>query len=58
VEYPVPGARLDDIDRLVARRAGSATQLRRTFRESIVMTNPAEQRDRAGRASPYPKEHQ
>jgi hypothetical protein len=27
-------------------------------RASTAMTNPAEQRDRAGRANPYPEEYQ
>ena len=68
VEYLLQGARVTDIDRFVAPEADglrdgrSANQEERDRdgmrRASTAMTNPAEQRDRAGRANPYPEEYQ
>jgi hypothetical protein len=68
VEYLLQAARVTDIDRFVALEADglrdgrTANQEERdrggTRRRSTAMTNPAEQRDRAGRANPYPEEYQ
>jgi hypothetical protein len=68
VEYLLRAAPVTDIDRFVAfeadglRDGRTANQEERDpdgfRRASTAMTNPAEQRDRAGRANPYPEEYQ
>jgi hypothetical protein len=68
VEYLVRAARVTDIDRFVALEVDGLRDVRTANKQepdrggirraSTLMTNPAEQRDRAGRANHNPEEYQ